>query len=93
VTRHSTWVATLNLVTARDTSREAREAQREAQRRIGPSARVGLAFEMSAEARRISIAGMRSRDTTLSEAEARARLLRRLLGAELYAAAYARRAP
>ena len=93
VTRRSTRVATLRLVTGRDTSREAREAQREAQRRIGAAARVGLAFEMSAEARRISIAGMRSRDPALSEAEARARLLRRLLGAELYAAAYARRIP
>jgi hypothetical protein len=77
-------------VAARDTSRGAREVQREAQRRLGGAARVELAFEMSAEARRISIAGMQSRDPGLSEVAARARLLRRLLGAELYAAAYAR---
>jgi hypothetical protein len=80
-------------VTAQDTSREAHEVQREAQRRIGAAARVGLAFEMSVEARRISIAGMRSRDPALSEAAAHARLLRRLLGAELYAAAFPRPIP
>jgi hypothetical protein len=83
----------LRLVTASDTSREARAAQREAQRRIGAEARVRLAFEMSAEARRISIAGMRSRDPALSEAAAQARLLRRLLGAELFTAAYPRPIP
>jgi hypothetical protein len=77
-------------VTARDTSREAREAQLEALRRLGAVGRLGLAFEMCAEARRISIAGMQSRDPGLSEAEARARLARRLLGEELYEAAYQR---
>ena len=64
--------------------------QREAQRRLGPAGRVELAFEMSVEARRISIAGMRDRDPALSEAEARSRLLRRLLGDSLYEAAYDR---
>jgi hypothetical protein len=93
VTRSSGRVATLRLVAARDTSREAREAQREAQRRIGAAARVELAFEMSAEARRIAMAGMRSRDPGLSEIAARSRLLRRLLGPELYEAAYSRATP
>lgn len=74
----------------RDTSREAREVQREAHRRLGGARRVELAFEMSAEARRIAIAGLRHRDPNLSETEARARLLRRLLGNELYTAAYRR---
>lgn len=77
-------------MTARDTSLEARDAQRDAQRRLGAVGRVELAFEMSAEARRISIAGMMRRDSTLSEAEARKRLLRRILGTELYGAAFAR---
>jgi len=45
---------------------------------------------MCAEARRISIAGIRRRDTALSEAEARSRLLQRLLGDVLYEAAYER---
>lgn len=57
-------------------------------RRVGPVARVELAFEMSDQARRISVEAMRSRDPQLSEAEARLRLLRRLLGEELAAAAY-----
>lgn len=55
---------------------------------MGPAARVELAFEMSREARSISIAGMRSRSPGLSEAEVRLQLLRRLLGDELWAAAY-----
>ena len=80
------------MMAARDTSREAREAQCEAQRRLGAAGRVELAFEMSAEARRISIAGMRRRDPGLSEAAARSRLLRRLLGDRLFAAAYGRTA-
>jgi hypothetical protein len=46
---------------------------------------------MTEEARRTSIAGLRSRDPGLSEAEARARMLRRILGPALYAAAYERR--
>jgi hypothetical protein len=46
---------------------------------------------MSEEARRISIAGLLSRHPGLSGAEARARVLRRILGPALYAAAYERR--
>jgi hypothetical protein len=78
-------------VVARDTSSEARVVQREAQRRLGGAARLELAFEMSEEARRISIAGLLSRHPGLSGAEARARVLRRILGPALYAAAYERR--
>jgi hypothetical protein len=74
--------------TARDTSPEARAIQCEAQRRLGPARRVELAFEMCAEARRISIAGMLQRDPSLSESAAHARLLRRLLGDALFEAAY-----
>jgi len=82
--------ANLAAVAGRDTSREAREAQLEAQRRLGAAGRLALAFEMSAEARGISIAGMRRRNPDLSEAEAVSRLRKRLLGDELYAAAYER---
>lgn len=74
--------------TARDTSREARRVQREAQQRLGPARRVELAFEMCAEVRQISIAGMRQRDPSLGEAAARARLLRRVLGDPLFRVAY-----
>lgn len=73
---------------ARDTSREASVIQRETQRRLGPARRVEFAFEMCAQARRLSIAGMRHHDPALSESAAHARLLRRLLGDALYEAAY-----
>ena len=76
---------------ARDTSSPAHEVQREAHRRLGAAGRVELAFEMSKRAREISIAGMRSRHPELSQAQARAQLLRRILGADLYSAAYERK--
>ncbi len=60
---------------------------------MGPERRAELAFEMSEQAREISIQGIRARDPELSYAEARAKLLRRLLGAELYDAAYPPSAP
>ncbi len=75
-------------MTSRDTSREAREVQREAQRRLGPAGRVELAFEMSEQAREISIAGAMAREPGLGPEEARARLLRRLLGDALFDACW-----
>lgn len=74
----------------RDTSPEAHAVQREVHRRLGGSRRVELAFEMSFEARRIALAGIRHHNPDLSEAEARSLFLRRLLGEELYTAAYGR---
>ena len=75
-------------MTSRDTSRAAREAQIAALRSLGGAGRLELAFAMSEEARAISLAGIRARNPQLSEAEARAQLLRRILGPELYAAVY-----
>jgi len=66
-----------------DTSRDARGVQRAAQRRLGAARRVELAFEMSEQARTVSIQGAMARDRSLSHAEARARVLRRLLGGAL----------
>jgi len=48
---------------------------------------------MSEEARRVSVAGLRARDPSLSAEEARARVLRQILGDALYAAAYCPDAP
>ncbi len=76
--------ATLAAMQSRDTSAEASGIQREVHRRLGPAARVELAFAMSQKAREISIAGMMDRDPTLAYAEARDRLLARLLGKDLY---------
>ena len=46
---------------------------------------------MSEEARSLSIAGLIGRSRALSPAEARAIVLRRILGDQLYEAAYANR--
>lgn len=70
---------------------EASEIQREAHRKLGPARRVEMAFAMSQEARDIAISGMMDRDPSLSRLEAQARLLRRILGDDLYEAAYSRR--
>jgi hypothetical protein len=75
---------------SRDTSNEADTVQREVQRRRGPEARVEMAFAMSQQARELSIAGMMDRDPMLTYSEARSRLLQRLLGPELYEAAFSR---
>jgi len=73
---------------SRDTSVVAREAQLAALRAMGPGRRAELALEMSEQARKISIQGILARHPELGYAEARAQLLRRLLGPELYDAAY-----
>jgi hypothetical protein len=77
-------LATLPIMQSRDTTREASDVQRELHRRLGPVARVELAFAMSQKSREISIAAMMDRDPTLSYSEARDRLLARLLGEDLY---------
>ena len=73
---------------SRDTSPDARDVQRAAQRRLGPAGRVELAFAMSEQARTVSIQGAMVREPALSPVEARARLLRRLLGDALFEAAW-----
>lgn len=65
--------------------------QLEALRRMGGAARVEQALSMSEEARRTSIAGLLGRGGAGSAGEARAIVLRRILGDELYEAAYGSR--
>lgn len=77
---------------SRDTTPEALDVQRAVQRRLGPARRVELAFEMSEQARALSIQGAIAREPGLAPEEARARLLRRLLGDALYRAAWPTRA-
>ena len=48
---------------------------------------------MSEQARRISIAGLLDRNPEMSPDQARAIVLKRILGAELYKAAYGSRPP
>ena len=72
----------------RDTSADALAAQRAVLQRLGRARRVELAFEMSEQAREISVLGALAREPGLTPAEARARVLRRLLGDALYEAAW-----
>jgi hypothetical protein len=65
-------------VDPRDTDPEIRRRQLAAYRRMTPAQRVELAFEMSEEARAISLAGIRARNPHLDEAAARKELLRML---------------
>ena len=78
-------------MSARDTAAGAREAQLRVLRSLGPARRVELALEMSEQARAVSLAGVLAREPELSPEQARARLLRRVLGAALFDAAWAGR--
>lgn len=73
---------------ARDTDAAARDVQRAALCALGPAQRVELAFEMSEQARAVALAGVLAREPGLRPEEARARLLRRILGAALFDAAW-----
>ena len=73
---------------SRDAARDALDVHRAVLRRLGPARRVELAFEMSEQARAISIRGAMAQEPGLASEHARARLLRRLLGAALYDAAW-----
>lgn len=67
-----------------DTTPAARVAQQEAHRRMGPERRVELAAQMSEDAMRVTQAGIRARHPNLSPAVLRRRLMRVVLGGELY---------
>ena len=67
-----------------DTSAEAIAVQTEIYRRLGPEARCALAARMSATAREISLAGIRTRHPEYDTAQARWALFRLLLGDALF---------
>ncbi len=73
---------------SRDTAPAARDVQRAAHRALGPTGRVELALAMSEQAREIAILGTMARNAALSYEQARAQVLRRLLGVRLFEAAY-----
>jgi len=76
-----------------DTAATAREVQRATLRALGPARRLELAIEMSEQARATAIQGIMARHPGLGPEQARARLLRRLLGADLFDAAWRGRTP
>lgn len=53
----------------RDTSREAAEVQAAVHERLGGAARIRLAYELSAVARGLALAGLRARRPTWSAGE------------------------
>ncbi|MEO7332171.1 MAG: hypothetical protein ABI193_26580 [Minicystis sp.] len=66
-----------------DTTAAAHEAQMQVYRRMGPEARVRVAFEMSEDMRSIALSGIRSRHPEYDDARARRALFRLLLGEDL----------
>ncbi len=74
-----------------DTHDAAHRAQLAAWQRLGPEGRVRLAVQMSEDARRISLDGIRRRRPDLTDGEARFELARLLYGEDLAARAWPRR--
>ena len=76
---------------SRDTSPEAYALQQEIHGRMSPGRRLRLIIEMSERAREISIAGWMAREPGMTREEARMRVLRDILGDELFEMAYRKR--
>lgn len=66
----------------RDTSAAARDAQVQAFRRLDGPTRVRMAFDMSEEARQVTLAGIRHRHPEWTDVAVHQELLRMLLGRE-----------
>ena len=73
-----------------DTTPEADEVQRAAWKRMGPSARAAVALRMSEDLRQVTMDGIRHQHPGWSEERVREAMLRRVLGDELFEAAFRR---
>ena len=71
-----------------DTSASAHQAQLDAYRRMTPEARVRIALDLSAMARRMVRDGIRARHPEYTEDQLAAETIRAWLGPELFAMAY-----
>ncbi len=71
------------MTVTRDTSAAARRVQVEALRRMDGPTRLQMALEMSEEARRVSLAGIRYRHPDWPDAAVHQELLRLMLGRDL----------
>jgi len=71
-----------------DTSVTAQAVQMGVYRRLGPSGRVGLAMQMSEDARQLALEGIRRRNPTYSTAELETALLVMFIGEDLVKAAW-----
>lgn len=72
----------------RDTDAESHHVQLEILRRLGPERRLDIAMRMSDEVRDIARAGIASRHPEYSGQQVRWALFRKLLGDDLFRAAY-----
>ncbi len=72
----------------RDTTREAREVQLEAVRRMAPEERLQRGLELAELVRALLAAGVRARHPEYSEEEVRLAVIRIVLGEKLFRAAY-----
>ena len=71
-----------------DTAAESLRVQLEILRRLGPDRRLDIAMRMSDEVREIAMAGIASRHPEYSKQQVRWALFRKLLGEDLFRAAY-----
>ncbi len=71
-----------------DTTLEAVRKQFEILRRLGPEARLKMAFEMSDNLRRIVEAGVRGRHPDYNEQKIKQEVLRLMIGERLYREAF-----
>lgn len=76
---------------AADTSEAAARIQREVWARMGPDRKLLLALRMSDDVRELAIEGEMARSPALSRREAERIVIRRMLGEELFEAAYSGR--
>jgi hypothetical protein len=76
-----------------DTDAAAHEVQMGVYRRIGPEARVRIAFEMSEDVRRMTLDGIRARHPEYDGEQSRRALFRLLLGDDLVRAIWPGEAP
>jgi hypothetical protein len=74
-----------------DTAPDVHQAQEAVWSRLEAEGRIRLMLQLSDELREVALDGIRRREPDLTETQARGRLLRTLLGDDLYAAAYVAR--
>jgi hypothetical protein len=78
----------IRAVRARDTTAESHDAQLKVYRRLGASRRAYLAARLSADVRRLSRAGIRSRHPAYTDEEVELALRRLLHGDDLFRRAW-----
>jgi|JI10StandDraft_1071094.scaffolds.fasta_scaffold899066_2 hypothetical protein len=75
----------------RDTTPDAHAVQLDIYRNMEPARCIRLVFEMSERARELAIAGEMAREPGMTREEARSKVLRMILGNDLFEAAYGKR--